>query len=390
MRLTVFGPGFPLRGGIASTTTALVSALMERGHQVQFLTPQRQYPQWLFPGGQEKDPEACPEVEGAINSFAPLEPWTWPSARKRALDFDADLWIVPYWTWVWAPFWLYLLRGDVGLPDHHRGVDQDRVRRSRPPAVAVVHNLNDHGGGGIQRRMARRVFARCQGFLTHAAVLKKGLEKILPGMAVAAYPLPAILTKKPLPDRETARQRLAVSSEEHLALFLGLIRPYKGVGDLVEAFARLPEDSRWRLVVAGEPWGGLEKVLSDQVVGLGLTDRVELRFGWVPEAEIDQLISAADVLVLPYRSGSQSAVAPMALSRGLPVLATNVGGLPEIIEDGVSGLLVEPNDPEALACALRDLHGEKLAKLSVGASVAASQWTWGGYVGVLEAMVERI
>ncbi|MCK5379148.1 MAG: glycosyltransferase family 4 protein [Acidobacteria bacterium] len=374
MRLTVFGPGFPLRGGIASTTTALVRTLEERGHQLQFLTPRRQYPRWLYPGGDERDPDACPPVAGAKALFAPLEPWTWRRARRCALDFDADAWVIPYWTWAWALWWRFLLRG--------------RPKASRPPAIAVVHNIHDHGGGAIRRWVARRVFARCQGFLTHAEVLKAALREEFPVAPVAAYPLPAVPSGRPIPQREAARFRMDIGPTERLALFLGLIRPYKGVDVLLEAFGRLPEDSRWRLVVAGEPWGGLDKALSAQVEALNLDDRVRLRFGWVPEAEVDQLLGAADVLILPYRSGTQSAVAPMALSRGLPVVSTDIGGLGEVVEHGVSGLLVEPNSPEALAEALVALEDEALENLAAGAALTSGRWTWAGYAEALEGLVE--
>jgi glycosyltransferase involved in cell wall biosynthesis len=374
-----------LRGGIATTTTALVQALKERGHQVLFLTPTRQYPRLLYPGADERDPEACPQIDGALALFAPFEPWTWPRARRQALNFDADAWIIPYWTWAWAPFWRYLLRGTAA-----GGGSGSRRGAARPPAIAVVHNLHDHGAGAIRRWVAPQVLSRCQGFLTHAEVLKMTLQDIFPEAPLAAYALPAVTSQRPLPEKEAARRQMDIGLDERLALFLGLIRPYKGVDILLEAFARLPESSRWRLIVAGEPWEGLGEALSAQVEALGLGDRVELRFGWAPEPEVDQLLSAADILVLPYRNGTQSAVAPMALSRGLPVLATDVGGLGEVVEDGVSGLLVGPGSPKALAEALVNLESEGLERLAAGALASSNRWTWAGYAEALEGLVERL
>lgn len=181
-----------------------------------------------------------------------------------------------------------------------------------------------------------------------------------------------------------------LAHDERLALFLGLIRPYKGVDVLLDAFARLPEKSRWRLVVAGEPWGDLNEVLTAQVKKMNLGHRVRLDFGWIQETEVDQLLRAADLLVLPYRSGTQSAVAPMALSRGVPVLCTDVGGLGEVVENGVSGVLVEPNSPKALADALVSLEGGRLEGLAAGAVASSNRWTWKGYAGVLEGLVTGI
>ncbi len=374
MRLTVFGPAFPFRGGIASTTTALVLALKDRGHDVQFLTPRRQYPRVLFPGTDDRDPEACPQVAGAEALFAPLEPWTWQGARRRALEFGADAWILPYWTWAWAPMWLAMLRKDS----------------AGPPTVAVVHNVYDHDAGPIKRWVGRRVLARCRAFLTHAEILKSELETAFPKAPVSVYPLPAVMSREMKPEREAVRASMGLASDQRLAVFLGLIRPYKGVDCLLEAFALLPEASPWRLVVAGEPWGKLGDDLKEQVRTLNLGDRVQLEMGWVPEAEVDRLLSAADLLVLPYRTGTQSAVAPMALSRGVPVLSTDVGGLGEVVEEGVSGVLVEPNSSRALADALLKLEGESLEQLAAGALTHSGRWTWSGYAEAIENLVEEL
>ncbi len=106
---------------------------------------------------------------------------------------------------------------------------------------------------------------------------------------------------------------------------------------------------------------------------------MQLRLGWVPETEVPLLLAAADLVVLPYRSGSQSAVAPLALAAGLPVLSTRVGGLPEVVQDGINGVLVEPGSVQGLARAFEDLTTEKLDELAAGARASRSRLTWNGY-----------
>ena len=159
---------------------------------------------------------------------------------------------------------------------------------------------------------------------------------------------------------------------------------------LIDAMARQPDGSEWLLVVAGEPWGDLGPTLEKQVRSLGNASRVELRLGWLPEAEVPRHLAAADLVVLPYRSGSQSAVAPLALAAGVPVLSTRVGGLAEVVEDGVNGVLVEPGSSEGLAEALEKLSRERLEELAAGARQTRSQLTWDGYAGRLEELLVRI
>jgi glycosyltransferase involved in cell wall biosynthesis len=371
MRLTVFGPGHPYRGGIARTTTDLVRTLEERGHDVLFLTPQRQYPRWLFPGADDCDPDACPRLDCAEAILEPLQPLSWPGSRDRALAHDAAAWVLPYWTWAWAGLWRWLLR------------------RPRPPAVAVAHNPADHDAGLVARLAARSVLRRCDAIFTHARVLEEALTPASPGRPTASHPLPPPEIDV-LPMRERARECLALPIDRRVALFLGLIRPYKGVDLALEAMARLPADDDWMLVVAGEPWGDLGRAVRSRVRELALEDRVSLRLGWVPEAEVACLLAAADLVVLPYRSGSQSAVVPLAIAAGLPVLGTRVGGLPEVVEDGINGVLVEPGSVDALARALVALTAGKLAELAEGAAATRSRLTWDGYAEALEKLLNEV
>ena len=373
MRLLILGPGHPFRGGIARTTTDLVLALRNRGHRVEFFSPYRQYPGWLYPGVGDQDPDACPLVPGARPVLAPLEPLAWAGLRRQARDTRAEAWILPYWTWAWAPWWRFLLTGFP--PD-------------RPPALVIAHNLADHDAGALHRMAARLVLGRAQGLFTHARFLADRLRRMYPWTPVDAFPLP-VPAAEPA-DRATARRDLGVNDGERLALFLGLIRPYKGVEDLLEAWSLLPGTSPWRLLVAGEAWGEGGRRLEALARELGVGDRVRLDLRWIPEGEVARLMAAADLVVLPYRDGSQSAVAPLAFAHGVPVLSTNVGGLAEVVRDGENGRIVPPADPPAIAAALEELDDEAMAHLRRGCAATASALDWDAYAARLETLLARI
>ena len=372
MRLLVAGPGHPYRGGVARCTTALAAGLEERGHEMRFLTPRRQYPEWLYPGRDDRDPASSRHLECSRAVLDPMNPFAWPAGRREALAFAADAWIFPFWTWAWAGWLRFLLRG-----------------RRRPPAVAVVHNLVDHDAGIRQRLAARVVLGRCQAFFTHAEAMASDLAAAHPGVPSAVFPHPRFDYGE-LPPRADARAALDLPQDRRVALFMGLIRPYKGVDVLIDAAALLPPGNDWTVVVAGEPWGELGSVLETRVRKLGLQDRVRLRLGWVAEEEVPQLLAAADVVVLPFRAGSQSGVAATALGYGLPVLSTAIGGLPEVIRHGVNGLLVQPGSADELAEALTSLDHAFLEKLAAGARATSKTLEWADYVEVVEGLLERV
>ncbi len=179
-------------------------------------------------------------------------------------------------------------------------------------------------------------------------------------------------------DPAAARSTLNLEDHHQVALFFGYIREYKGLDLLLEAWSEVLEARpEARLVVAGDPVQlapARRSELEDWATRLG----VHHHFGYVPFSHVARYFSAADALVMPYRHISQSGVLYLALSLGVPVLATRVGALPEVLEDGDSALLVEPESPRALAAALIRLLGDpKLQeRLAQGGRRVAEEHSW--------------
>jgi len=370
VRVVLVGPGWPLRGGIARTTTALAAALARRGSLAAFVVPRRQYPRLLYPGRGDTDEGACPRLDCAEALFGVLEPWSWPAAARRVAAVQPHCLVIPYWTWVWAPFFLYL------------------TRRTRAATIAVVHNPADHDAAMLPRWAARTVLRRCTGFLCHARAVAEELEASYPGAPAVVHPLPHEAAVAG--ERVAARAALGVGEKAVAALCFGLIRRYKGVDVFLDALARLPGDAPLVGLVAGEPWGEAGRVVRARLANPALRGRVVARLEWVPEREAGVWFAAADVAVLPYRSATGSAVAAQALAWGLPIVGSRVGGIAEVVEDGVNGILVPPGDLDELARALLRLGDEELrARLAAGARESAGRWSWASYAAALEALAAR-
>jgi glycosyltransferase involved in cell wall biosynthesis len=155
-------------------------------------------------------------------------------------------------------------------------------------------------------------------------------------------------------------------AEGRTLLFFGLIRDYKGLDTLLRALPEIPDA---QLVVAGDP---LDPVSEEDVDG-----RVEWRLGFVPAAEIPELMARAAAVVLPYRRLDSSGVLATAIGYRRPVVVTDVGSLGEIVREFGAGEVVPVDDPHALAEACtRLLQPRALAAAREGAERAAGELTW--------------
>jgi glycosyltransferase involved in cell wall biosynthesis len=178
--------------------------------------------------------------------------------------------------------------------------------------------------------------------------------------------------------REGARRRLALGEDLELLLFFGLVRPYKGLDVLLEAMGELAaRRPRLHLIVAGEFYEG-RRAADEAIERLGIRDRVTLLDRYIPDDDVPLYFSAADVVVQPYRSATQSGVVQTAFQFGRPVIVTDVGALSRMVENGRDGLVVPPADPEALSAAVERFFDEEglALRLTRGAAAAEDRMTW--------------
>jgi glycosyltransferase involved in cell wall biosynthesis len=165
-------------------------------------------------------------------------------------------------------------------------------------------------------------------------------------------------------------------------LFFGLIRPYKGLDVLLRALAAGPRDVS--LLVAGEFWGSTRGEIEQLTAELGLADRITLRPGYVPAADVPGLFSDVDALVLPYRTATASQNAWVAFEHGVPVISTRAGSLGEQVTDGVDGVLAEPDDVADLTAALNRFYAPGMPeKLRAGVKPLDAEPVWQRYLTTL-------
>ena len=351
MKITYVGPIPPIAGGVSQHGANLVEALRSAGHDVEVLSWRAQYPGWLYRG--EQPDLSAVRIEGARFALRWWNPLSWMLGGLRA--GRSDLIVFPWITPVQAIPLRVLLAFSRGKP-----------------AVCVVHNPRPHEPMPFDQALLRLVLRRTRGVVVHGRALADELAITVPGLRCEAVAMPSNLELRPTPQSQRPPLRL---------LFLGYVRPYKGLDVALEALAVLARrDFACRLTVVGEFWEPVE-TWADRVRDLGLEDHVELRPGYLPDEEVGPLFAEHHALIAPYRSATQSAVAPMAFAAGRPVVATKVGGLPEAVREGETGTLATSNNPLALAEAIERLDRD-LERLTEGASQAHS--TWAAVAGAVE------
>lgn len=360
MKFALIGPFPPFRSGVARHTGALADELACYGEVARF-SFSRQYPSWLFPGENDRDESAIPaSADFCIDSINPL---SWRKAVRRIKEFRPDAAIIPAWTFFTAPALTFIASS---------------LRRAGIPVVAMVHNAADHETAKWKSWLLARQIRQADSAITHNQALARAIARI-------AGKLPVTVAPHPLFDYPQAKGNLPRRASLELLMF-GLVRPYKGVDLLLEAFATCA-DCDVKLSIVGEVWGDA-KALRNKIDAQGLGDRIELVPHYVSDSDAAEYFKRADIVVLPYTHVTGSGVAPVAFHYGKPVIASGLEGFRELIRSGETGWLFPAGDAKALATLIKE-RAQKNDAGSLAPHIAAqrARLSWPAFV---KAVIETI
>ena len=338
-KIFIIGPGYPLRGGLATFDELFCQSLCDLGHDAQIISYSLQYPNFLFPGSTQFDTSGIApkglKIHTLINSVNPLN---WIKTAHFIKKEKPDFLVVRFW----IPFMGPALGTICRL-----------INRKQTKVIAITDNVIPH-----EKRMGDTPFTKyfiksCHGFVTMSKAVLADLNTFTtsPHKKFLLHPLYTSFGEKL--NKLDARNKLNLPVGDKTVLFFGLIRQYKGLDLLLEAMA----DTRIKamnvkLLVAGEFYED-KTSYTDIIEKHHLKDQVILYDAFIPNEEVKVYFSAADLLALPYKHATQSGVTQVAFHFEKPTIVTNVGGLAEIIPDKVCGYVVESN-PVAIADAMVD------------------------------------
>ncbi len=345
MKITILSPAYPLRGGIANFAGSLYNELSE-GNDVNVISYKRQYPSFLFPGKtQEESDETVADIN-AENLVDSANPYNWRKVGKKIKYDNPDLLIIQFW----LPFFAPCLKTIAKIVK----------RNNRTLILAVCHNIIPHEKRPGDVFLTKLFFKHVDKFILLSNKVKDELLSIKKESINIVIPHPVYSKFGEPVDKDKAKSYLNIQGEK-IILFFGFIRDYKGLDVLLKALPLLDEKENIKLLIAGEFYSN-EREYKKLINELKIEKSLILKTDFIPASEVKYYFSACDVAVLPYKNASQSGIAQIAMNFNKPVIASNVGGLSEVVVNEKTGLLVEKNNPEKLAEAILNFYEKNLER----------------------------
>ena len=362
-RVVIIGPAYPLRGGLSSFNERLAREFIARDFETEIYTFSLQYPAFLFPGTTQYSNEPAPAdiiIHEKINSISPLN-WLW--IGYELCKKKPHIIVVRYWLPFMGPCLGTILR---------------LVKRNKlTKIICIADNIIPH-----EKRIGDSAFTKyfikpVNAFITMSAKVLSDLKSITDK--------PSMQIVHPLYDnfgeaisKEEACEHLELSADKKIILFFGFIRKYKGLDLLLKAISVLKNRNYFTgynmvFLIAGEFYEPAQPYL-DMINNYHLEDYVILKNEFIPDSEVKYYLSAADCVIQPYKSATQSGVTPLAYHFEKPMIVTNVGGLPSLVPDTV-GLVCEPN-AEAIAAAIEDFFKMDTAKFKENIKEEKKKYSW--------------
>lgn len=363
MKITILGPAHPYRGGLASIMEIMARTFQRQGDEVDIKTFTLQYPSLLFPGESQTvatPPPADLRICRCVNTMNPLN---WVRVGRRIRRERPDFVLMKYWTPFMAPCFGTIAR--IARGNGHTKV------------LCQIDNVEPHERHLTDKPFNRYYLHSVDGFVYMSEQVHSELR--------AYSDAPALFSPHPLfenfgerVERSEACVRLGLDPANRYVLFFGLIRDYKGLDLLLDAWAQLRRAGRTegrRLIVAGEFYTAREPYLN-RIADNGLQDEVLLHDRFIPDDDVKYYFSAADFVVQPYKTATQSGVTQIAYQFCVPMVVTKVGGLAEIVPDGRVGYVCEPT-PEGVAGAIERMYeGDTLQRFRENCVEERRRFSW--------------
>ena len=336
-KIIIIGPAYPYRGGNSLFVSHVYDALKE-DFEVKIFNYSLLYPSILFPGKTQFDESATlikkAPNERLVNSVSPI---SWFKVADRIIKENPDL-VVFDW---WHPFFAFC----------HFTISELIKKKFRNKILFITENFISHEGNFIDKRLTDIGLKNASSFMVLSGIVEKEVKLIANGRKVYKSELPIYDCYE---TDETIsvlnlRKEFGFSEQDKVLLFFGYVRKYKGLDLLIDAFPKiLSSIQNSKLLIVGEFYDSPE-FYTDRIKKLGIDKDTIIVNKFVPNEDVGKYYKVSDLVILPYRSATQSGILNVAYGFLKPVVVTNVGGLSEFVEDKKTGIIINPDLPEEIA-----------------------------------------
>jgi len=370
LKIVIVGPAYPLRGAMAQMNAILGHRLSQK-HDVQIVSFTRQYPSLFFPGKSQIDPGKPLFNVPTVSLIDSINPISWYRAARYITNQKPDVIIFRYWMPFFAPCFGSIAR---------------LVKRKfNAQVIFICDNIIPHEKRPGDGALTKYAFHSADAFVVLSKEVEKDLVRILPNVRYIVSPHPLYDVFGTLQPKEEARKRLGLK-DERVMLFFGYVRSYKGLSVLIDAMLKIQEMVPVTLLIVGEFYED-EKKYRAMIHGHGLESCIRIYSQYIPNDEVATFFSAADVVVLPYISATQSGIIQIAYHFNKPVITTHVGGLSEVVIHGHTGFVIPPNNPDALTKAVMEFYNEHCEEeFAKNISEEKRQYGWDKFIERLETL----
>ena len=359
-KVLLLGPAHPFRGGIADTQNYLAQNLNTLGHEVTVFTFTTQYPKLLFPGKTQFSDEKAPDqlnIKMKIHSF---NPFNWSKVAQSINQINPDYVIFRYWTPFLAPCWYGIAR------EIHKTIKK----------IGLVDNWIPHEPKFWDKTLTQLFSSQMDGFASLSTAVgdqiltNKHQLPVWKGFHPIADHLPQTIPQ------EKAREALGWPQDKKIVLFFGLIRKYKGLDMLIEAFSKTPLNRLdVILAIVGEAYEPQLKY-TKLIRKLNLEERIICDFNYANSQKASQVFSAADVIALTYTSATQSGVTSLAYHFKIPLLVSDLAGLRNPILEDQTGMITEIKAEKIAVNLNKILSDDSLSEFQPSFQKVGDKYSW--------------
>ena len=296
-----------------------------------------QYPDFLFPGKTQYSDTPKPADLSITRTMNSINPFTWIRTARAIRKADIEMLVIKFWIPLMAP-----CLGTIARLCRRKGIK----------VVSILDNVIPHEPHFWDKWLIRYYIGSIDRFIAMSESVQEDCRKFLPAKRkddVAFNPHPLYDNFGQAVPKAEARQHLQLPKDKTILLFFGFIRDYKGLDLLMKAYKKSIQQSvisnQPLLVVAGEFYNNGAQY-SELEKELGLEGTIEWRTNFIPDDQVRYYFSAADLIVQPYKTATQSGVTQIAYHFERPMLVTRVGGLAEIVPNGKVGYVCEVNEDD--------------------------------------------